>query len=195
MGKDSFAPGRSLLSSAPSHGSVHAKYRRRSQRATFTRRISDSLQSPILFATKDRNSQTRLLASTRRCRFAATNRYSKQEPHTNIIPQVTPRRAPTSSRLAALSATTSRRARATRSGMCFRLQHLRDGFALSTTLETFSTSALHLDANYYSRPNLHGLWGRKTGEVEGYAYSDANKGKGIHWGDDTLVRVSQYLSS
>ncbi|KAI4849235.1 hypothetical protein E4T44_03471 [Aureobasidium sp. EXF-8845] len=41
-------------------------------------------------------------------------------------------------------------------------------------------------------PNLHGLWGRKTGEVPGYAYSDANKGKGITWGDDTLF---EYLEN
>jgi len=37
-------------------------------------------------------------------------------------------------------------------------------------------------------PNLHGLWGRKTGQVEGFSYTDANKQKGITWEDDTLVR-------
>ncbi|KAM3544386.1 hypothetical protein ARSEF1564_002765 [Beauveria bassiana] len=35
-------------------------------------------------------------------------------------------------------------------------------------------------------PALHGLFGRKTGSVEGYSYTDANKGKGITWNDDTL---------
>ncbi|KAH6640785.1 cytochrome c-like domain-containing protein, partial [Chaetomium tenue] len=35
-------------------------------------------------------------------------------------------------------------------------------------------------------PALHGLFGRKTGSVEGYAYTDANKQKGITWDDDTL---------
>ena len=40
---------------------------------------------------------------------------------------------------------------------------------------------------YLARPNLHGLFGRKTGEVEGFAYSDANKQKGITWNNDTLV--------
>ncbi|TQV94775.1 hypothetical protein V2A60_005790 [Cordyceps javanica] len=35
-------------------------------------------------------------------------------------------------------------------------------------------------------PALHGLFGRKTGSVEGYAYTDANKGKGITWEEDTL---------
>jgi cytochrome c len=28
---------------------------------------------------------------------------------------------------------------------------------------------------------LYGLFGRKTGQVEGYSYSDANKKKGITW--------------
>lgn len=41
-----------------------------------------------------------------------------------------------------------------------------------------------------SLPNLHGLFGRKTGEVEGFAYSDANKQKGITWNEDTLVSFS-----
>ncbi|PBP21329.1 cytochrome c [Diplocarpon rosae] len=36
-------------------------------------------------------------------------------------------------------------------------------------------------------PNLHGLFGRKTGSVEGYSYTDANKAKGITWDNDTLV--------
>lgn len=37
-------------------------------------------------------------------------------------------------------------------------------------------------------PNLHGLFGRQTGQVEGFSYSDANKQKGITWEEDTLVR-------
>ena len=36
-------------------------------------------------------------------------------------------------------------------------------------------------------PSLHGLFGRKTGSVEGFAYTDANKGKGMTWGDNALV--------
>ena len=35
-------------------------------------------------------------------------------------------------------------------------------------------------------PNLHGLFGRKTGQVEGFSYTDANKQKGITWDTDTL---------
>lgn len=36
-------------------------------------------------------------------------------------------------------------------------------------------------------PNLHGLFGRKTGQVEGFSYTDANKSKGIEWKEDTLA--------
>lgn len=35
-------------------------------------------------------------------------------------------------------------------------------------------------------PNLNGLFGRKTGQAAGYAYTDANKAKGITWTADTL---------
>lgn len=37
-------------------------------------------------------------------------------------------------------------------------------------------------------PNLHGLFGRKTGQVQGFSYTEANKSKGITWEEDTLVR-------
>lgn len=36
-------------------------------------------------------------------------------------------------------------------------------------------------------PNLHGLFGRKTGSVEGFSYTDANKGAGVTWDENTLV--------
>jgi cytochrome c len=36
-------------------------------------------------------------------------------------------------------------------------------------------------------PNLHGLFGRHTGQVPGFAYTDANKQKGIEWNENTLV--------
>lgn len=35
-------------------------------------------------------------------------------------------------------------------------------------------------------PNLGGLFGRKTGQAEGYSYSKANKEKAIVWNEDTL---------
>nr|CAG8517083.1 9833_t:CDS:2 [Entrophospora candida]CAG8519169.1 6352_t:CDS:2 [Entrophospora candida] len=35
-------------------------------------------------------------------------------------------------------------------------------------------------------PNLHGLFGRKSGTVSGFLYTDANKNKGVIWGEDTL---------
>ncbi len=30
-------------------------------------------------------------------------------------------------------------------------------------------------------PNLHGLFGRKTGQVEGFSYTEANVKKGVTW--------------
>ena len=35
-------------------------------------------------------------------------------------------------------------------------------------------------------PGLKGLFGRKAGSVEGYAYSEAMKNSGITWDEDTL---------
>merc|ERR1711916_417702 len=35
-------------------------------------------------------------------------------------------------------------------------------------------------------PNLHGLFGRQTGQAEGYSYTAANKKAGITWNEDTL---------
>lgn len=40
-------------------------------------------------------------------------------------------------------------------------------------------------------PNLNGLFGRQTGTAVGYSYSNANKARGITWGELTL---SQYLT-
>ncbi|GMF78674.1 unnamed protein product [Aspergillus oryzae] len=36
-------------------------------------------------------------------------------------------------------------------------------------------------------PKLHGLFGRQTGSVDGYAYTDANKQAGVTWDENTLV--------
>ncbi|XP_004577080.2 cytochrome c, testis-specific isoform X2 [Ochotona princeps] len=41
-------------------------------------------------------------------------------------------------------------------------------------------------------PNLWGLFGQKTGQAQGYSYTDANKNKGIVWGEDTLM---EYLEN
>jgi cytochrome c len=41
-------------------------------------------------------------------------------------------------------------------------------------------------------PNLFGLIGRKTGSVPDYQYTDANRGKGVIWGEDTLF---EYLEN
>uniref|UniRef100_A0A8D0LTI2 Cytochrome c domain-containing protein n=1 Tax=Sus scrofa TaxID=9823 RepID=A0A8D0LTI2_PIG len=41
-------------------------------------------------------------------------------------------------------------------------------------------------------PNLHGLFGWKTGQAPGFSYTDANKNKGITWGEETLM---EYLEN
>ena len=40
-------------------------------------------------------------------------------------------------------------------------------------------------------PKLHGLMGRKSGQVDGYSYTDANKDAGVHWNEDTLVSLNR----
>ncbi|KAK9881483.1 hypothetical protein WA026_016367 [Henosepilachna vigintioctopunctata] len=35
-------------------------------------------------------------------------------------------------------------------------------------------------------PNLFGIYGRQTGQSPGFAYTDANKNKGITWNDENL---------
>merc|ERR1711881_404876 len=35
-------------------------------------------------------------------------------------------------------------------------------------------------------PNLNGLIGRQSGQAAGFAYTDANKDKGVIWAEDTL---------
>jgi cytochrome c len=37
-------------------------------------------------------------------------------------------------------------------------------------------------------PNLHGVFGRKAGTLEGYSYSEAMKNSGIVWDDETLTK-------
>lgn len=41
-------------------------------------------------------------------------------------------------------------------------------------------------------PNLNGIVGRKSGQAAGFAYSDANKNKGVIWSDDALF---EYLEN
>ena len=36
-------------------------------------------------------------------------------------------------------------------------------------------------------PVLNGLEGRKSGTIEGYSYSDANKGSGITWNEESFL--------
>ncbi|SPO25667.1 probable CYTOCHROME C [Ustilago trichophora] len=41
-------------------------------------------------------------------------------------------------------------------------------------------------------PNLHGLFGRKSGTVDGYSYTQANINAGITWNEDSLF---EYLEN
>ncbi|EIW70132.1 hypothetical protein TREMEDRAFT_38791 [Tremella mesenterica DSM 1558] len=41
-------------------------------------------------------------------------------------------------------------------------------------------------------PNLHGVFGRKTGQAEGFSYTSANVNKGIEWSEQTLF---EYLEN
>ncbi|XP_004601245.1 cytochrome c 2 [Sorex araneus] len=41
-------------------------------------------------------------------------------------------------------------------------------------------------------PNLWGLFGRQTGQAPGFSYTDANRNKGIIWGENTLM---EYLEN
>jgi len=40
-------------------------------------------------------------------------------------------------------------------------------------------------------PNLHGVFGRKAGTAEGYAFSDAMKNSGIVWDEATLTEYGR----
>lgn len=41
-------------------------------------------------------------------------------------------------------------------------------------------------------PNLHGIFGRKTGQAPGFSYTAANVNKGITWNEQTLF---EYLEN
>lgn len=41
-------------------------------------------------------------------------------------------------------------------------------------------------------PNLHGVFGRQSGQAEGFGYTDANKKKGVVWSEQTM---SDYLEN
>lgn len=48
------------------------------------------------------------------------------------------------------------------------------------------------DAGNAIGPNLFGIFGRKAGQVSGYAYTDANKNSGFTWDEATL---DKYLTA
>lgn len=41
-------------------------------------------------------------------------------------------------------------------------------------------------------PNLHGIFGRKSGQAEGFSYTAANVNKGVTWDENTLF---EYLEN
>ncbi|AJU46271.1 Cyc7p [Saccharomyces cerevisiae YJM1307] len=41
-------------------------------------------------------------------------------------------------------------------------------------------------------PNLHGIFGRHSGQVKGYSYTDANINKNVKWDEDSM---SEYLTN
>ena len=51
--------------------------------------------------------------------------------------------------------------------------------------------AVGADAKNKVGPVLNGLEGRKSGTIEGYSYSDANKNSGITWNDATFKEYIQ----
>jgi large subunit ribosomal protein L40e len=87
-------------------------------------------------------------------------------------------RVPRSSRPSALSATRSRLAARTFRHRAAR-GLLRSGATWSVTRSRCC---------FAQGPNLHGIVGRQSGSVEGFAYTAANKGSGILWGPEHLFK-------
>ena len=77
------------------------------------------------------------------------------------------------SRPAALSATPQRRVALTRVS--------ETDFSLKWCTNTFPVG-----------PNLHGIFGRKSGQAEGFSYTAANVNKGVTWDENTLF---EYLEN
>jgi len=78
--------------------------------------------------------------------------------------------------------------------VCASVQHAnRDADPVPEDLEQPCSSGARAQG-----PNLGGLFGRQSGNMEGFSYSKANKEKAVHWAEDTLydyLLVRHSLSS
>ncbi|GAA6028823.1 hypothetical protein JCM8097_007412 [Rhodosporidiobolus ruineniae] len=78
----------------------------------------------------------------------------------------------------------ARRGASERGGLFAQPRRLRHPNLLAATSPRRSTSLLfRLDL---LGPNLNGIFGRQSGQVESYSYTEANKKAAVHWDENTL---------